>query len=90
MIKYALAGSNVSKSFSKQIHEYLLKDTYDLLSFPNEKEFVRFLDNQDFKFMNVTIPFKEIAAKKCHLLSENAKATNVVNLLIKYLIIILS
>ena len=83
MIKYALAGSNVSKSFSKQIHEYLLKDTYDLLSFPNEKEFVRFLDNQDFKFMNITIPFKEIAAKKCHLLSENAKATNVVNLLIK-------
>ena len=83
MIKYALAGSNVSKSYSKEIHEYLLRDNYDLLSFPNEKEFIRFLNTQDFRFLNVTIPFKEIAAKKCHLLTEDARITNAVNLLIK-------
>ena len=83
MIKYALAGSNVSKSYSKQIHEYLLKETYDLLSFPNVKEFVRFLDTQDFRFLNVTIPYKEVAATKCHLLTEDARITNAVNLLVK-------
>ncbi len=83
MIKYALAGYDVRNSFSKQIHEYLLKDVYELLSFPTEKDFVEFLKNGDFKFLNVTIPYKEVAAKKCHLLSEEAKKTNVTNLLIK-------
>ena len=55
-MKLGLIGKNLTYSLSKQIHEMLNSNSYELLSFPNESKVKDFL-KEDFGFVNVTIPF---------------------------------
>ena len=82
MIKFGLIGRNVKYSFSKEIHERILNEKYELISLENEEAFLEFLKT-DFNFVNVTIPYKQVAFKQCDVLSKEAKETGVVNLIIK-------
>jgi len=82
MIQFGLVGNNISKSLSKEIHEHVLGSKYELLQMENEKEFLLFLKT-DFKFINITKPYKEIAYQSCDVLDEVSEATKVVNLIIK-------
>lgn len=82
MSRFALLGKNITKSFSKIIHEKILKEDYDLVSINSEKEFLDFLKT-DFDFVNVTNPFKALAFDSCNDVDDVAKATKVVNTIIK-------
>lgn len=60
MKKYGLIGSNLSYSYSKFIHEYLIKAyfihaTYDLI----EVDFVNKTLLKEYDGLNITIPYKE-------------------------------
>ena len=80
-MKLGLIGKNLTYSLSKQIHELLNSNSYELLSFPNESKVKDFL-KEDFGFVNVTIPYKTLATESVDELSMIAKATHTVNLII--------
>ena len=80
-MKIGLIGKNLTYSLSKQIHEMLNSNSYELLSFPNEDKVKEFL-KEDFGFVNVTIPYKTLATESVDELSMIAKATHTVNLII--------
>ena len=80
-MKLGLIGKNLTYSLSKQIHELLNSNSYELLSFPNESKVKDFL-KEAFGFVNVTIPYKTLATESVDELSMIAKATHTVNLII--------
>ena len=82
MIEYGLIGSNVENSFSKLIHESFKKIHYELVSLKTEKEVLEFLDS-DFKGLNVTIPYKNLAFTYCDVVSDTAKVTECVNTIVR-------
>ena len=81
-MKYGLIGKDVSTSLSKKIHEMLCDSSYELLSFSNDNEVLEFFKT-DFDFVNITIPYKILAFQQMDELSPYAKATGVVNLVVK-------
>jgi len=82
-MKYCLLGKNVTKSFSKRIHSLLGSFPYELVSLPNENDFVKFIKEEDFIGANVTIPYKEVAYKNCDIVDMLANKLGVVNTLVK-------
>lgn len=57
-MEYGLIGGKLGHSFSKEIHESIASYKYELLEL-NQDEFNTFMENKDFKAINVTIPYKE-------------------------------
>ena len=57
-MEYGLIGGKLGHSFSKEIHELIASYKYELLEL-NQDEFNTFMENKDFKAINVTIPYKE-------------------------------
>lgn len=82
MSQFALLGKNISKSLSKVIHEKALNQEYDLVQINDDNEFLEYLKN-DFNFINITNPFKALAFEHCEDVDDVAKATKVVNTIIK-------
>ena len=56
-MKFGLIGEHLKHSFSKEIHESLMDDFYDLKELEKD-EVGNFLRERNFKGINVTIPYK--------------------------------
>ncbi len=77
MNKYGLIGSNLSYSYSKQIHEklyenYNLNCKYDLIETTQEKleVIINKLKTKEYLGFNITIPFKEEVLKYVDVMSK--------------------
>lgn len=57
-MEYGLIGEKLGHSFSKIIHEQLADYTYTLQPL-NKQEFTSFMEQRNFKAINVTIPYKK-------------------------------
>ncbi|MBN2604443.1 MAG: shikimate dehydrogenase [Bacilli bacterium] len=76
---FGLIGKKLSHSFSKEIHEKLVNEHYNLIELDQLDSFFHV---RDFKGINVTIPFKKEAIKYLDYVSESVKSTNAVNTII--------
>jgi len=87
LIKLGLIGKTLTHSFSKSFFEQLFESekidgSYDLLTFETENDLTTFLNSSHaYQGFNVTIPYKEIAAKLCKQLDAVAQKTGVVNVI---------
>ena len=81
MIKGCLIGQDVHASFSQKIHE-AIGTKYDLISLKKE-EIKDFLNNNDYDFINVTIPYKEEVIKYLDKISNEVKEIGACNLIKK-------
>lgn len=82
MLRCGLLGEKLSHSYSPQIHALLGNYEYKLFEkAPEEVE--NFLKNGDWDAMNVTIPYKRVAAALCDVLSDTAKALGSANTLVR-------
>ncbi|MFV0499659.1 MAG: shikimate kinase [Bacilli bacterium] len=71
MKKYGLIGKNISYSFSKIIHEYLIKEfnvraTYDII----DTDFISQKLISEYDGLNVTIPYKQEVIKYCNAITK--------------------
>ncbi|MBO4666689.1 MAG: hypothetical protein J5666_00980, partial [Bacilli bacterium] len=81
MIKGCLIGQDVRSSYSQKIHE-AIGTPYDLVSLKKE-EIKDFLLNNDYDFINVTIPYKEEVIKYLDKVSREVKEIGACNLIRK-------
>lgn len=86
MNKYGLIGEKLSHSFSKSFFtEYFSKNeieaSYENLEFSSEKELLDFLSTDVFNFrgLNVTLSYKEIAFRAMDEITPEAKAIGAIN-----------
>ena len=80
-MEYGLIGAKLGHSYSASIHAQLGDYDYRLYE-RTEEEFVELLRRRDFKGLNVTIPYKQLALRLCDALSETARSGGSVNTLI--------
>ena len=80
-MKKGLIGERLTHSYSKVIHEYINNDVYNLYSL-NKDEFKLFIENKDFNFVNVTIPYKQDVIHYLDEIKLEAKDIGAVNLVI--------
>ena len=73
---YGLIGKKLMHSYSKEIHEILHNEKYDLVEL---NELDSFFQEKTFKGLNITIPYKNEVIKYCDYLSETATITQSVN-----------
>ncbi|MDE6476494.1 MAG: (d)CMP kinase [Erysipelotrichaceae bacterium] len=78
---YGLIGEKLSHSFSKQIHERLASYTYHLISL-NKQEFISFMNQRQFKAINVTIPYKKEVLPYLDSIDESAQVVGAVNTIV--------
>ena len=78
---YGLIGEKLGHSFSPLLHEEFGDYDYSLIEIPRDEIDV-FLEQADFRAVNVTIPYKETALVHC-IADEGAKAIGCVNTLVK-------
>lgn len=77
-MKYGLLGEKLSHSFSPRIHSMLGNDDYGLFSVEKD-DLARFMEDSDFKAINVTIPYKKAVIPFLDFVSENAMRIGSVN-----------
>lgn len=80
-MKYGLIGEHLKHSFSKEIHEKIGGYEYELVEL-NEKEFHKFMEEKNFKAINVTIPYKEKVIPYLSYISDEAKQIKAVNTIV--------
>lgn len=80
--KYGLIGKNLSHSFSAEIHPLLADYDYQLKEIEKE-DLSDFLENVDFKGINVTIPYKEEVVSYLDQIDPLAQNIGAVNTIIK-------
>ncbi len=76
--RYGLVGEHLPHSFSKEIHESLWAQKYDLIEL-QRYEVEAFFEKRDFCGVNVTIPYKKTAMDCCDVVDETAKRIGCVN-----------
>lgn len=82
MLKCGLLGEKLGHSYSPQIHAYL--DSYEYRLYEKKPEEVEsFLKDGDWDALNVTIPYKKLAASMCDEVSEIVKTLASANTLVK-------
>jgi len=79
-MRYGLLGKKLGHSYSKQIHEQLGGYSYELFE---RDDAGKFLTEEDFAGINVTIPYKETVIPYCAELSPRAKAIGSVNTIVR-------
>lgn len=77
-MEYGCIGKKLPHSFSKIIHEKIGDYSYKLVEL-SEEELPKFMENRDFKAINVTIPYKEAVIPYLYELSDTAKNIGAVN-----------
>ena len=82
LLKYGLAGENLSYSYSQTIHEMLGDYKYQLFSL-TAKEFEALILSRDFDGLNITIPYKITVIPYCDEISETANEIGSVNTVYK-------
>lgn len=80
--EYGLIGKNLSHSFSAEIHPLLADYDYQLKEIEKE-DLSDFLENVDFKGINVTIPYKEEVVSYLDQIDPLAQNIGAVNTIIK-------
>ena len=78
---YGLIGEKLGHSFSKPIHEKLADYQYDLMPL-TKGEFETFMENRDFKAINVTIPYKRAVIPYLDAIDDKAKSIGAVNTIV--------
>jgi len=76
---FGLIGKTLSHSFSKEIHEILNNESYNLIEL---QELGSFFKQKDFKGINVTIPYKQDVIKYLDVKSKIVEKTNSVNTIV--------
>jgi len=76
-----LLGKKITNSLSPLVHSHLLKKKYQLITKATAEEATEFLKT-NFKALNVTMPYKELAFQKANKKSLEALETGVCNLLV--------
>ncbi|MCD7804148.1 MAG: shikimate kinase [Oscillospiraceae bacterium] len=82
-LKCGLLGETLGHSYSPRIHAYLGDYDYRLYEIPRDKV-EDFILHGDWDGLNVTIPYKKVAASLCDELSDIAKSLGSVNTLVKH------
>lgn len=77
-MEYGCIGKKLPHSFSKIIHEKIGDYSYKLVEL-TEEELPEFMENRDFKAINVTIPYKEAVIPYLYEMSDTAKSIGAVN-----------
>ncbi len=77
-MQYGLIGARLGHSYSASIHAQLGDYEYRLCEC-TEAEFTDLMLRRDFKGLNVTIPYKQLAYRLCDSLSDAARAAGCVN-----------
>lgn len=80
-MEYGCIGKKLPHSFSKIIHEKIGDYSYKLVEL-TEEELPKFMENRDFKAINVTIPYKEAVIPYLYEMSDTAKSIGAVNTVI--------
>ena len=81
MPRYGLIGKTLAHSYSKEIHEALGKEPYELLPMPQEAV-EPFLAAREFDGINVTIPYKKTVMPFLDEVSEPARKIGSVNTIV--------
>lgn len=90
--RYAVVGNPIKHSFSPKIHAAFAQAqhieqamTYEAIELPMDSfhEAAKELHEEQFKGLNVTVPFKEHAAEVCESISQRAEFAGAVNTLIR-------
>ena len=77
-----LLGEKLAHSYSPQIHNYLGDYSYTLFE-KNADELDKFLKENLFQGINVTIPYKKAVIPYCHSLSSQAQKLGAVNTIVR-------
>ena len=80
-MEYGLIGEKLGHSYSKEIHEQLADYRYDIHPVSRE-EFPSFMEQHDFKAINVTIPYKQDVIPYLDEIDNHAKAIGAVNTIV--------
>ncbi len=80
-MEYGLIGEKLSHSFSAQIHQRFFGREYGLCEL-TPAELPRFIELRGFKGINVTAPYKRTVIPMLDSLSEEARRTGAVNVII--------
>ena len=81
-MEYGLIGAKLGHSFSKRIHESMWCGAYALLEL-DEAQAAAFFRERDFRGVNVTIPYKRLAASVCDRLDPVAARIGGVNTVVR-------
>ena len=79
---FGLIGEHLGHSFSAEIHARLGKEPYELRELPQDgvEDFLR---KEDFRGVNVTIPYKQTVMPFLDEISETARAIGAVNTIVR-------
>ena len=80
-MQYGCIGERLQHSFSKIIHNEICDYIYELKEIP-KGELDSFMQNKDFKAINVTIPYKQDVIPYLDEISGQAKAIGAVNTIV--------
>ena len=80
-MKYGCIGEHLTHSFSKEIHQALSPNSYEICEVP-KNELDAFLRERDFCGINVTIPYKEDVIPHLFYISEQAESIGAVNTIV--------
>ncbi len=80
-MEYGCIGEKLGHSFSKEIHNALTDYDYQLKELTRD-ELKIFMENKDFKAINVTIPYKEAVMPYLYFISDEARSIKAVNTII--------
>ena len=81
-MEFGLIGYPLKHSFSKEIHALISNYSYEICEL-DESSFNSFMQNKDFKGINVTIPYKQKVIPYLDFIEYDAKSINAVNTIIK-------
>lgn len=80
-MEYGCIGEHLKHSFSKEIHNALADYEYEIKEL-TPQELPAFMEEHNFKAINVTIPYKKDVIPFLHWISPEAKAINAVNTIV--------
>ena len=80
-MEYGLIGKTLVHSYSRIIHGLIGDYDYELVSLPPE-ELDRFMDEKNFKGINVTIPYKQDVMSYCSEITDRAAKIGSVNTIV--------
>ncbi len=80
-MEYGCIGEKLGHSFSKEIHNALADYDYQLKELTKD-ELKIFMENKDFKAINVTIPYKEAVIPYLYYVSDEARSIKAVNTIV--------
>ena len=75
---YGLIGKTLGHSFSPQLHQWMWGCDYRLLPM-DEAAAEQFFTDRAFDGVNVTIPYKQLALRRCDVVDERAARIGAVN-----------